>query len=198
VGVFLGAGIATLNARLISVGLPDLRGALGFGFDEASWIPTALNMATMFSGVFVVFLNVLYGPRRILLPAAGIFAITSALLPFAPKFWLMLALLVIAGLGITSGESPPRKIADGHRRFTIDTQPFDRACGRRVGVFFLMFSKMASVWGIFFCGLAFRTLRRRKPNRLSTFAIVLGAGTCAWVKPWARSAATAALAVKRV
>src|SRR5215469_6697476 len=69
-GVFLGAGIATLNSRLISVGLPDLRGARGFGFDEASWIPTALNMAMMFSGVFIVFLNVLYGPRRILLPAA--------------------------------------------------------------------------------------------------------------------------------
>ena len=98
VGVFFGAGMATLNARLVSVGLADLRGALGLGFDEASWIPTALNMATMFSGVFVVFLNVLYGPRRILLPAAGIFAIASALLPFAPKFWLMLTLLVIAGL----------------------------------------------------------------------------------------------------
>ncbi len=97
-GVFLGAGIATLNARLVSVGLADLRGALGLGFDEASWVPTALNMATMFSGVFVVFLNVLYGPRRILLPAAGIFAITSALLPFAPKFWVMLAMLAITGL----------------------------------------------------------------------------------------------------
>ena len=40
-GVFLGAGIATLNGRLLSVGLPDLRGAAGLGFDEASWIPTA-------------------------------------------------------------------------------------------------------------------------------------------------------------
>jgi len=43
-GVFLGAGIATLNSRLISVGLPDLRGALSLDFDEASWIPTALSM----------------------------------------------------------------------------------------------------------------------------------------------------------
>jgi len=98
VGVFLGAGIATLNARLVSVGLPDLRGALGFGFDEASWIPTALNMATMFSGVFVVFFSVIFGPRRILLPAAAIFTIASALLPFAPSYWAMLALVVIAGL----------------------------------------------------------------------------------------------------
>src|SRR5262252_8262003 len=92
-GVFLGAGIATLNARLISVGLADLRGALGLGFDEAAWIPTALNMGTMFSGVFVVFLNALYGPRRILLPAAAIFTVTSALLPFGMKFWVILGLL---------------------------------------------------------------------------------------------------------
>jgi MFS transporter, DHA2 family, multidrug resistance protein len=100
-GVFLGAGIATLNARLVSVGLADLRGAAGFGFDEASWIPTALNMATMFSGVFVVFVNALLGPRRILLPAAAIFTLASLLLPFAPGYWGMLALIVIAGL--TSG-----------------------------------------------------------------------------------------------
>ena len=97
-GVFLGAGLATLNARLVSVGLPDLRGALGFGFDEASWIPTALNMATMFSGVFVCFMSSLFGPRRILLPAAAIFTIASALLPFAPGYWAMLGLVVIAGL----------------------------------------------------------------------------------------------------
>src|SRR5580692_1139064 len=97
-GVFLGAGLATLNARLVGVGLPDLRGAKGFGFDEASWIPTALNMATMFSGVFVVFVNALFGPRRILLPAAAIFTLVSAVLPLVPGYWPMLVLVVIAGL----------------------------------------------------------------------------------------------------
>jgi MFS transporter, DHA2 family, multidrug resistance protein len=98
VGVFLGATLATMNARLISVGLPDLRGALGLGFDQASWLPTALNMATMFSGCFVVFLNTLLGPRRILLPASLVFALTSALLPLAHGYGLMLALMVVAGL----------------------------------------------------------------------------------------------------
>ena len=97
-GVFLGAGIATLNARLVSVGLPDLRGAKGFGFDEAAWIPTVLNMATMFSGVFVVFVNALFGPRPILLPAAVIFTLASSLLPLVPGYWALLALTVIAGL----------------------------------------------------------------------------------------------------
>jgi DHA2 family multidrug resistance protein len=97
-GVFLGAGIATLNGRLLSVGLPDLRGAVGFGFDEASWLPTALNMAMMFSGVFVVFLSASLGPRRILLVTAAVFTLTSALLPLASNYRSMLALLVIAGL----------------------------------------------------------------------------------------------------
>src|SRR5215469_2581390 len=96
--VFLGAGLATLNSRLLSVGLADLRGALGFSFDDASWLPTALNMATMFSGVFVVFLNAFWGPRRILLPMAAVFMASSLLLPFAPGYAATLLLLVIAGM----------------------------------------------------------------------------------------------------
>jgi DHA2 family multidrug resistance protein len=96
--VFVGAGLATLNARLLSVGLPDLRGALGFGFDDASWLPTALNMTTMFSGIFVVFLNAFWGPRRILLPMAAVFMLSSLLLPFASGYAAMLLLLVIAGM----------------------------------------------------------------------------------------------------
>ena len=97
-GVFLGASIATLNSRLLSVGLADLRGAIGAGFDQASWLPTALNMAMMFSGVFCVFLSAVFGPRRILLSTALIFAVTSFLLPFSPSFWVMLALVSLAGL----------------------------------------------------------------------------------------------------
>src|ERR1700749_4599127 len=95
--VFMGAGLATLTSRLISVGLPDLRGALGISFDDASWLPTAFNMATMFSGVFVVFLNAFWGPRRILLPAAGIFTVASFLLPFGPNYQGMVALVLVAG-----------------------------------------------------------------------------------------------------
>src|SRR5215467_11642078 len=76
-GVFLGAGIATLNGRMISVGLTDLRGAMGFGVDEASWIPTAYNMALMFIGPFSVFLGAMLGARRVLLSSATIFIICS-------------------------------------------------------------------------------------------------------------------------
>jgi len=96
-GVFLGAATATLNGRLVSVGLPDLRGALGFGFDDASWIPTVLNMATMFIGVFAVFLGSVYGIRRVLLVAGTIFTVTSLLLPLFSGLPAMLVLQALAG-----------------------------------------------------------------------------------------------------
>jgi DHA2 family multidrug resistance protein len=83
---------------LLSLGLPDLRGALGLGVDEASWIPTTLNMAMMFSGCFVVFVSALIGPRRILLPASLVFAGTCALLPQVHGLPAIVALVAVAGL----------------------------------------------------------------------------------------------------
>src|SRR5215510_16065567 len=104
-GLFLGAGIATLSGRLLSVGLPDLRGALGLGVDEGAWLPTAYNMALMFMGPFSVYLGGLLGIRRVLLSAAPIFIIASILLPLSPNLPVMLALQAIAG--ITSGTFYP-------------------------------------------------------------------------------------------
>jgi DHA2 family multidrug resistance protein len=97
-GVFLAAGLATLNGRMISVALPDIRGAMGFGFDEASWITTAYNMAQMFIGPFSVFLGAMLGSRRVLLYSGTIFIVCSILLPFSPNLRVMLYLQVISGL----------------------------------------------------------------------------------------------------
>jgi MFS transporter, DHA2 family, multidrug resistance protein len=98
VGVFLGAGISTLFGRLLSVALPDLRGALGLGFDEAAWLTTAYNMGLMLMGPFSVFLGGMLGVRRVLLSAAPIFILVSVLLPFSPNLTVMLVLQVIAGI----------------------------------------------------------------------------------------------------
>ncbi len=97
-GVFLGAGMVSLYQRLLSAGLPDLRGALGLGIDEAAWIPTAYNMALMFMGPFSVYLGALLGVRRVLLWAGAVFTVASIALPFAPDLGTLLVLQTIAGL----------------------------------------------------------------------------------------------------
>jgi MFS transporter, DHA2 family, multidrug resistance protein len=82
----------------MSVGLPDLRGALHLGVDEASWINTTFNASLMFIGPFSVYLGGLLGARRVLLACAALFTLVSVVLPFAPNLPVMLALLVLAGL----------------------------------------------------------------------------------------------------
>lgn len=104
-GVALGAMIGTINGRLLSVGLPDIRGAMGLGPDEASWLPTVLNMGMMFIGPLSVFLGGLLGARKVLLLCATILIVVSAVLPFAPSFPVLLVLEAVAG--ITAGSFYP-------------------------------------------------------------------------------------------
>ena len=97
-GVFLGVGIVSLGQRLLSAGLPDLRGALGLGVDDAAWIPTVYDMALMFMGPISVYLGGLLGRREVLLWAGGVFTVASIALPLAPAPGGVLALQLVAGL----------------------------------------------------------------------------------------------------
>src|SRR4029450_53734 len=91
-GVLLGAAIVTLTGRLLSLGLADLKGNRGISFDEGAWLGTAFNAATMFIGPFTVYLGALLGPRRILLIAAAVVALTTASLPFIHSYTLLIVL----------------------------------------------------------------------------------------------------------
>src|SRR6516225_6753096 len=94
---------------------------------------------------------------------------------------LLTAHIVITGLVVSSGDTATGKLADLHCGFTIHTPAFDISRGEGLRIFFLTLSKMASVSGIFFWGLALTTLRSRKPRRLRTSAMVLGEGN--WSSP---------------
>jgi DHA2 family multidrug resistance protein len=129
-GVFLGAATSTLNGKLLSNGLADLRGALGYGFDGASWIPTALNMGIMFTGVFGAFLGTAYGVRRVLLISGAVFTVASIALPFSPNLGAMLALAAIAGIGVgafytltmtfVARNLPPKLLLFGIAAYALD------------------------------------------------------------------------------
>src|SRR5215510_15060751 len=60
-GVLLGAGIVTLAGRLLTLGLADLKGNVGIGFDDGAWISTVFNTAIMFIGPLSVYVGALLG-----------------------------------------------------------------------------------------------------------------------------------------
>jgi len=121
-GVIIGAGTVTLTGRMITLGLADLKGHLGIGFDNGAWIGTAFNMALMFIGPFTVYLGALMGPRRILFAAATAFAVICALLPLVHDYRLLLAGVILAGL--TSGTFYPLTLTFALRNIPLRYLPF--------------------------------------------------------------------------
>jgi len=121
-GVVTGAGLVTLAGRMLSLGLADLRGHVGIGFDDGSWLDSAYNASLMFIGPFTVYLGGLLGPRRILLFAAGLFTATSLFLPLIHSYSLLVAALIVAGL--TSGTFYPLTLTFALRNIPLRYLPF--------------------------------------------------------------------------
>jgi DHA2 family multidrug resistance protein len=121
-GVITGAGVVTLTSRMISLGLADLRGHRGFGFDDSAWIGTAFDVGLMFIGPFTVYLGGLIGPRRILLAAAAMFTMLLIFLPFIQNYALVIAAVGLAGL--TSGTFYPLTLTFALRNIPLRYLPF--------------------------------------------------------------------------
>src|SRR5467141_823129 len=124
-GVVTGAGVVTLTSRMISLGLPDLKGVHGFGYDESAWIGTAFDVGLMFIGPFTVYLGGLMGPRRILLTAAALFTVLFIFLPFVHSYSLAIAMVLLGGL--TSGTFYPLTLTFALRNIPLRYLPFTLA-----------------------------------------------------------------------
>lgn len=96
--VLLGTFISTLNTRLSSLGLADIRGAVHAGFDEGAWISTAQTVAQMLIALVAIWLGAIYGTRKVLMEAAAAFAVISLLEPFSPNLQTLLVFQVLGGL----------------------------------------------------------------------------------------------------
>ena len=121
-GVIMGAGIVSLTGRMLTLGLADLKGAVGIGFDSGAWISSAYNVALMFIGPFTVYLGALMGPRRILFFAATAFTAICALLPLIHSYSLLIVALVLAGL--SSGTFYPLTLTFALRNIPLRFLPF--------------------------------------------------------------------------
>jgi DHA2 family multidrug resistance protein len=96
--VLLGTFISTLNGRLSTFGLNDIRGGVHAGFDDGAWITTAQTVAQMLILPIAMWLGFVFGPRRVLIQAALAYAVISFLEPFSPNLPMLLGLQFMGGL----------------------------------------------------------------------------------------------------
>lgn len=98
--VLLGAFISTLNTRVTTFGLADIRGGLGLGFDEGSWLTTVFSVSQMMVAPGAAWLSMVFGVRRFLLWASAIFTLCSLLVPLTTDYDTIIALQILRGLSV--------------------------------------------------------------------------------------------------
>jgi MFS transporter, DHA2 family, multidrug resistance protein len=130
--VLLGSIISTLDSRITSFGLADLRGAVHAGFDEGGWITTAFTVGQMLIGPLSVWLAAVFGPRRVLMISGTVFTISNGLLPLSPDIRFVLAFQMISGLasgtfipltiGFVALNLPPRLVVYGVATYALNLE----------------------------------------------------------------------------
>jgi MFS transporter, DHA2 family, multidrug resistance protein len=96
--VLLGAFLANFDSRLFTIGLPDLKGALGLSFDEGAWLSTAGTASQIMIAPAVAWLATAFGLRRVLGIPSLVFALVSLAIPLVRDFNVLLILTVVHGL----------------------------------------------------------------------------------------------------
>jgi DHA2 family multidrug resistance protein len=116
--LLLGSFLVGADTRLLSIGLPDLRGALHLGFDDGAWLGTIATAPQILLAPATVWLVTAFGLRRTLIVPCLIYAVISIIIPFARNDeaililhllrGMLLGILLPATIGIVIRYLPPR------------------------------------------------------------------------------------------
>ena len=104
-GIFIAAMMAGLNTRVGALALADVRGAMGLGFDDASWLTTAYSAGELIAMPFSAWFAITLSVRRLELWMLGTCSLLALILPFIHNLDLLLVLRFAQGLA--SGTTIP-------------------------------------------------------------------------------------------
>lgn len=98
VGIFFAAMMAGLNIRVGALALADVRGALGFGFDDASWLTTVYSAGELIAMPFAAWFAITLSLRRFELWMLGTCVMLALIMPFIQDLGLLLVLRFAQGI----------------------------------------------------------------------------------------------------
>jgi DHA2 family multidrug resistance protein len=82
-GAVLGSFISNLDTRLTTFSLADLRGGVGYGADEATWVSVAYNIAEVAVVPITAWLASIISQRRAVAAAVALLTVAGAMCPWA-------------------------------------------------------------------------------------------------------------------
>ncbi len=95
----LGAIMGSIDASIVNVALPQIRGSVGATIQEIAWIVTGFTMATVVVMPLTAFLGRLFGQKRVYLASLVLFVAGSVLCGLATTLPQIVLFRVLQGLG---------------------------------------------------------------------------------------------------
>ncbi len=99
VSVTFGTLMGAIDASIVNVAVPKLRGAVGATVEEITWISTGFALATVLVMPLTAFLGRLFGQKRVYLACLALFVAGSALCGMARSLTALVAFRVVQGFG---------------------------------------------------------------------------------------------------
>jgi DHA2 family multidrug resistance protein len=113
--VTFGTLMGTIDASIVNVALPHIRGAVGATLEEITWITTGFVVANVIVMPLTGFLSRMFGQKRVYLTSLVIFLLGSALCGTASSLTTLAAFRVLQGIG--AGALQPTEQAILRRTF---------------------------------------------------------------------------------
>ncbi len=99
-GAVLGSLASNLDTRLTTFSLADLRGGIGYGVDESSWVSLAYDIAEVAVVPMTPWLASIISPRRAIAAAAALLTVAGGFVPSAaPHLTWLVGLRFLQGMG---------------------------------------------------------------------------------------------------
>src|SRR5215470_10918627 len=99
ISVTFGTLMGTIDASIVNVAVPHLRGSLGATVEEITWVTTGFVIATVIVMPLTAFLGRFFGQKRVYLASLALFVLGSALCGLARSLPAMVACRALQGLG---------------------------------------------------------------------------------------------------
>ncbi|HEY4016471.1 MAG TPA: DHA2 family efflux MFS transporter permease subunit [Polyangiaceae bacterium] len=97
--IAFGSLMAAIDASIVNVALPEIRGTVGATIEEITWVSTAYIIATVLVMPLTGFLGSFFGQKRVYLASLVLFVIGSALCGMARTLPTLVAFRAVQGFG---------------------------------------------------------------------------------------------------
>jgi MFS transporter, DHA2 family, multidrug resistance protein len=99
VSVTFGTLMGAIDASIVNVALPQIRGAVGATVQEITWISTGFAIATVIVMPLTAFLGRLFGQKRVYMASLALFVVGSALCGIASSLPQLVLFRALQGFG---------------------------------------------------------------------------------------------------